>query len=518
LGRRAQTMEGSVPTATKLTLGVPKETLEGERRVALIPEAVKKYVAAGLSVLVESGAGEASFFADSVYAEAGAKIVPHAAGVFGQADLVIKVQKPTAAEIDQMKAGAALVAFLSPMTSPELVNQLLERRLTSFSMDAIPRTTRAQTMDALSSMATVAGYKAVLLAADHLAKFFPLLMTAAGTIPPAKVLVIGAGVAGLQAIATARRLGAVVEAYDTRPVVKEQVESLGAKFVEIETGATDTQDTSGYAKEVTADVIQRQQAVLAERAAKSDVVITTAAVPGRPAPRLISEETVKKMAAGSVIVDLAAETGGNCELTVRGEIVERYGVTIIGALNLPSTIPVHASQMYSKNVQNLLALLIDSDGHFNLNLDDDIVAGTVITHNSELLHEGTKARIQVTASPELSSATEPSRATADVPVMATVGSGSSSPTERVDRPPVVEEDSAEPTATESVDDQLVDESSTSPAGESPNGLTATPTFEATTAPSFESGTDSGSGSESEGGDSGGSDGGDGGGDGGSGGS
>jgi proton-translocating NAD(P)+ transhydrogenase subunit alpha len=410
LGRRAHTMEGSVPAVEKPTLGVPKETIEGERRVALIPEAVKKYATAGLSVLVETGAGEESYFPDSAYAEAGATIASNAHEVFSQADLILKVQRPSSDEINQMKSGASLVAFLSPMTSPDLVNQLVDRNLTSFSMDAIPRTTRAQTMDALSSMATVAGYKAVLLAADHLAKFFPLLMTAAGTIPPAKVLVIGAGVAGLQAIATARRLGAVVEAYDTRPVVKEQVESLGAKFVEIETGATDTQDSGGYAKEATADVIRRQQEVLADRASRSDAVITTAAVPGRPAPKLISEETVKNMAPGSVIVDLAAETGGNCELTVRGETVERHGVTIIGTLNLPSTIPVHASQMYSKNVQNLLALLIEKDGGYVINLDDDIVRGTIITREGEVLHEGTKARM-LPASPTEPPVPQPAEST-----------------------------------------------------------------------------------------------------------
>jgi H+-translocating NAD(P) transhydrogenase subunit alpha len=408
-------MEGSVPTENRFTLGVPREQEEGERRVALIPDAVKKYAAAGLTVLVESGAGEGSFFSDSAYEEAGASIAPTARDVFGQSDLVLKVQQPTPDEINQMKSGASLVAFLSPMTSPDLVNQLLDRNLTTFSMDAIPRTTRAQSMDALSSMATVSGYKAVLLASDHLAKFFPLLMTAAGTIPPAKVLVIGAGVAGLQAIATARRLGAVVEAYDTRPVVKEQVESLGAKFVEIDTGASDTQDSGGYAKEATADVIRRQQEVLADRASKSDAVITTAAVPGRPAPRLISEETVKKMAHGSVIVDLAAETGGNCELTVRGETVERHGVTIIGMLNLPSTIPVHASQMYSKNIQNLLALMIDANGVFSINLDDDIVRGTIITHDGALLHEGTKARMQPAPEPEPPPASESSLPPAQPP-------------------------------------------------------------------------------------------------------
>jgi NAD(P) transhydrogenase subunit alpha len=283
------------------------------------------------------------------------------------------------------------------MVNLDLVQALQQRQITSFSMDAIPRTTRAQYMDALSSMATVAGYKAVLLAADHLAKFMPLLTTAAGTIPPAKVLVIGAGVAGLQAIATARRLGAVVEAYDTRPIVKEQVESLGGKFIDIPVDTSEAQDKGGYAKEVSQEVLRKQQEVLAQRASRSDAIITTAAVPGRPAPRLISEETVKNMAAGSVIVDLAAETGGNCELTVPGEIVERYGVTIIGLLNMPSTIPIHASQMYSKNIQNLLALLIGKDGRLTLDMNDEIVRGTVITKDGEILHEGTKARLQPAA-------------------------------------------------------------------------------------------------------------------------
>jgi NAD(P) transhydrogenase subunit alpha len=291
-----------------------------------------------------------------------------------------------------MRPGTTLIAFLQPMVNLDLVRQLLQRRITAFSMDAIPRTTRAQYMDALSSMATVAGYKAVLLAADHTAKFFPLLTTAAGTIPPAKVLVIGAGVAGLMAIGTARRLGAVVEAYDARAVVKEQVESLGAKFVVIDTGA-DLAGAGGYAREATEDILQKQQAGLAARAARSDVVITTAAVPGRPAPRLIPASTVEQMAPGGVIVDLAAETGGNCELTVPGQIVERHGVTIIGITNLPSTIPVHASQMYSKNIQNLLGLMIAGDGTFTIDMNDDIVAQTIISHNGELLHQGTQARL-----------------------------------------------------------------------------------------------------------------------------
>lgn len=392
-------MEGSVASTARLTFAVPKETAASERRVALIPDAVKRYAAAGHTVLVESGAGAAAYISDEAFSGAGGTIVPDANALYDGADLVLKVQKPTGEELALMKPGTVLIAFLQPMVNLDLVRSLNERRITSFSMDAIPRTTRAQYMDALSSMATVAGYKAVLLAADHMVKFMPLLTTAAGTIPPAKVLVIGAGVAGLQAIATARRLGAVVEAYDTRPVVKEQVESLGGKFIDIPVDTSESQDKSGYAKEVSQEVLRKQQEVLAQRASRSDAIITTAAVPGRAAPRLISEETVKSMAAGSVIVDLAAETGGNCELTVPGEIVERYGVTIIGLINIPSMVPVHASQMYSKNIQNLLALLIDKEGKFVLDLSDEIVRGTVITHNGELLHEGTKARMQPATTP-----------------------------------------------------------------------------------------------------------------------
>jgi NAD(P) transhydrogenase subunit alpha len=390
-------MEGTISSPGRITLAAPAETVEGERRVALIPDGVKKYVAAGHRVLIQAGAGAGSFISDEQFANVGATIAPDAAATFGGADLILKVQKPSDAELALIRPGAALIAFLQPMTNPDLVQKLLQGNVTSFSMDAVPRTTRAQYMDALSSMATVAGYKAVLLAADHLAKFMPLLTTAAGNIKPAKVLVIGAGVAGLQAIATARRLGAVVEAYDTRPVVKEQVESLGARFVEIDTGVTDTQDKGGYAKEASAEVLRKQAEVLAQRAAKSDAIITTAAIPGRPAPRLIHADTVRQMAPGSVIVDLAAETGGNCELTRPGEIVVEYGVTIIGTTNLPSLVPVHASQMYSKNVQNLVALMIAKDGSFVLNMDDDIIRQSVITANGQLLHEGTKARMQPAA-------------------------------------------------------------------------------------------------------------------------
>ncbi len=380
------------PDGRRLTIGVPREVAPNERRVAIIPDAVTKLVGSGVTVLVEAGAGEGSFISDGAYADAGASIVPDARSLYGQAHLVLKVQRPDDRELRLLQPGSTLIAFLAPLTNPDLVQALATGGVTGFSMDAIPRTTRAQSMDALSSMSTVAGYKAVVMAADYLAKFFPLLMTAAGTIPPAKALVIGAGVAGLQAIATARRLGAVVEAYDTRPVVKEQVESLGATFVEVDAGDADTQDAGGYAKEASADLLRRQQEKLAERSERADFIITTALIPGKPAPRLITAETVSRMRPGSVIVDLAGEMGGNCELTVPGEIVVRHGVTIMGPLNLPSTIPVHASQMYSKNIQNLLALMV-KDGKLTLNFDDDIVKGTCITHAGEIVHEPTRARL-----------------------------------------------------------------------------------------------------------------------------
>ena len=379
----------------KLTLGVPREIAENERRVALIPDTVKRLVAQGHQVLVETEAGTNAAFVDSAYSEAGATIVPDARSVYAGADMVIKIQRPFPEEVELLRNGQTLVAMLSPLVNTDLAVDLARRGVISFSMDAIPRITRAQSMDVLSSMSTVGGYKAVLLAADFLPRFFPLLMTAAGTIPPAKALIIGAGVAGLQAIATARRLGAVVEAYDTRPVVKEQVESLGAKFVEVDmTGIeAQTQDAGGYAREASPELLRRQQEAMTNRAIRSDVVITTALVPGRPAPKLISEDTVSKMAPGSVIVDMAAEAGGNCELTVPGEIVIRHGVTIIGLLNLPSTMPYHSSQMYAKNIQNLLALLITKDGQLNLDFSDEIIAGTCISNGGEIVHEATKARL-----------------------------------------------------------------------------------------------------------------------------
>ena len=386
-------MTESTAAGPKLILGIPKETSSGETRVAFTPDGVKKYAGAGHTVLVEDGAGANAYFPNDAYRAVGATIVDTAKEVFSKADLVLKVDKPTPAELKGMRAGASIIAFLQPMVNTDLVQQLLDERITSFSMDAIPRTTRAQYMDALSSQATVAGYKAVLLAANELPKFFPLLTTAAGNIPPARVLIIGAGVAGLMAIGTARRLGAIVEAYDARSVVKEQIESLGGKFVEIDTGA-DLAGTGGYAKEATEDILAKQQAGLAARVGRTDVIITTAAVPGRKAPVLVPGSTVEQMQPGSVIVDLAAATGGNCDLTKAGEVIEHNGVKIVGYTNLPAMMPVHSSQMYSKNIQNLLGLLISADGRLNLDMNDDIIAGTVITTDGQLIHEGTKQRMQ----------------------------------------------------------------------------------------------------------------------------
>ena len=397
-------MDGHAGTAGRLTIGVPREILPTERRVALIPDTVAKLTGAGVTVLVEAGAGEDAFFADEAYTAAGATIAADAADLYARADLVIKVQRPAPDEerghdeVELLREGTTLIALLAPLNHPELMQRLAARRVTAFSMDAIPRITRAQSMDVLSSMSTVSGYKAVVMAANSLPKFFPLLMTAAGTIAPAKALIVGAGVAGLQAIATARRLGAVVEAYDTRPVVKEQVESLGATFVEIDTGQSDIQDAGGYAKEATAEVLRKQAEVLAARAERADLVITTALVPGRPAPKLITAQTVERMRPGSVIVDLAAEAGGNCELTEPGEAVVRHGVTILGPLNLPSTMPVHASQMYAKNIQNLLALMI-KDGRLVLDFEDAIVQGTCITRDGEVVHPPTRERLGLGGSP-----------------------------------------------------------------------------------------------------------------------
>ena len=354
-----------------MKLGVPRETASGERRVALVPDAVPR-LPAGVDVLVERGAGSAAGFPDGAYADAGAQLVEDA----WSADLVVKVARPSAEETLRLADGTALIAFLQPLSDREGVERLAARGVVAFAMESIPRITRAQSMDALSSQATVAGYKAVVLAADRLPRFFPLLMTAAGTVAPAKVLVLGAGVAGLQAIATARRLGAVVSAFDTRPVVREQVESLGATFLDL--GVRGEETAGGYATELTAEQQAQQQEALTRAIADQDVVVTTALVPGRPAPRLITAEAVRSMRPGSVVVDLAAEAGGNCELTEPGGEVVVDGVTIVGPLNLPATMATHASQLYARNVSALVAHLVE-DGALRLDWDDEITAGACVT-------------------------------------------------------------------------------------------------------------------------------------------
>jgi NAD(P) transhydrogenase subunit alpha len=367
-----------------MRIGVVRETTPGERRVALVPETVGRLAKSGNEIVVERGAGEASSFPDRMYTDAGATI-----GDAWDAELVLKVARPSDEEATRLRAGALLIAFLQPLTNHALVRELARRRVTALSMDAIPRITRAQPMDALSSQATVAGYKAVLLAAAALPKFFPMLTTAAGTIAPAKAFVIGAGVAGLQAIATARRLGAVVEAFDTRPVVKEQVQSLGAKFLEVDLGETG-EGAGGYAKELSEEAHRKEVELLAKAVKENDIIITTAAIPGRPAPKLITADMVRSMRPGSVIVDLAAETGGNTELTQAGKVIDVDGVRIDGTTNIPSTMPYHASQMYSRNIQSLLGLLITKEGKLNLDMKDDVIKGTVITKDGEVVHEQTK--------------------------------------------------------------------------------------------------------------------------------
>ncbi len=366
---------------------VPLEIRSGERRVALVPESVRKLVKAGIAVSVERGAGEHAFFADSEFAEAGAALEADAAALYAGADLVVKVQAPAVNEklgvheTDLMREGAMLLGTLVPSRHPDVVERLAARRITAFAVNLIPRITRAQSMDTLSSMANIAGYKAVLLAADTLPRYFPMLMTAAGTVLPAKVFVIGAGVAGLQAIATARRLGAAVEATDTRPAVREQVESIGAKFVGVV--AEEAQDASGYAKELSAEFYRKQAELIADRCAASDVVITTALIGGVTAPRLITAAMVGAMRPGSVIVDLAAEAGGNCELTVPGQTVVAHGVTICGPENPPSEVPWHGSTLYSRNL-TAFVLAFWKDGAFALDLEDEIIKGCLVTHAGEV--------------------------------------------------------------------------------------------------------------------------------------
>lgn len=381
-----------------MKIGVPKEIVNGERRVALIPSAVSTLKKDGHHVCIEANAGSASSHSDAEYKEAGASIIADPAELYGSSDVILKVRPPAMHpdtgrdEVELMREGSSIISFLSPMTNTKTIENLANRRATAFAMEFVPRITRAQSMDALTSMATIAGYKAVLMSANRIGKFFPLFMTAAGTITPSTVLVLGAGVAGLQAIATAKRLGARVEAFDPRPVVKEQVESLGAKFIEMEM-PEDVETAGGYAKELSEEFIKKEHEAIAARLPKVDVVITTAQVFGKRAPLLITDEMVKVMRPGSVIVDLAAEQGGNCEITEAGKTVEKNGVNVIGAVNLPASMPVHASQMYAKNITNLFRHIYKSEG--KPDFEDEIVKGTCIIRDGEIVNEMVKDRIKV---------------------------------------------------------------------------------------------------------------------------
>jgi NAD(P) transhydrogenase subunit alpha len=371
-----------------MRIGVPRETVAGELRVALVPEVVGKLTAAGHVVVVQAGAGEGALIADAQFTEAGATLTGTAAEVF-DADVVLKVAAPTVDEAALLGSSSVLIGFLSPLSNGVGVTALAGSGATSFAMEAVPRISRAQSMDALSSQANIAGYRAALIGAQELGRFFPMLMTAAGTIRPATVLVLGAGVAGLQAIATARRLGAVVQGFDVRSAVKEQVQSLGAKFLEFDLGG-DLEGEGGYARELTAEQQARQQELMAEAIGKCDVVITTALVPGRRAPILVTEKAVELMKRGSVIVDLAGEQGGNCELSVPGETVVRHGVKICAPLNVASTLAEHASALYARNVQALLGLMIDDQGQLKLDFEDEVIAGCCITRDGAIVHEGAK--------------------------------------------------------------------------------------------------------------------------------
>ncbi len=371
-----------------MRIGVAKETVSGELRVALVPEVVQKLTAAGHVVVVESGAGEGALIPDQAFVDAGATLASGAAEVFG-ADVVVKVAPPTSEEAALLNASSVLIGFLAPLSNGPGVTALAASGATSFAMEAVPRISRAQSMDALSSQANIVGYRAALIGAQELGRFFPMLMTAAGTIRPATVLVLGAGVAGLQAIATARRLGAVVQGFDVRAAVKEQVESLGAKFLEFDLGG-DLEGEGGYAKELTAEQQARQQELMAQAIGRCDVVITTALVPGRRAPILVTEKAVELMKPGSVIVDLAGEQGGNCELSVPGETVIRHRVKICAPLNVPSTLAEHASSLYARNIQALLGLMLSDEG-LKLDFDDEVIASSCITRGGQIVHEGAKA-------------------------------------------------------------------------------------------------------------------------------
>jgi NAD(P) transhydrogenase subunit alpha len=371
---------------SEILVGIPKETTIGERRIAIVPDSVSRLK--GFVVGIEKGAGESAGYPDSLFIDKRVRVFPDAPTLYSKSDIVLKVQPPTISEAMLLREGSTLVSFLYPLSNLEMVRKLVAKKISTFAMELIPRISRAQSMDALSSQATVSGYKAALLAADSLPRFFPMLMTAAGTISPARIFVIGAGVSGLQAIATARRLGAVVEAYDVRPVVKEQIQSLGAKFVELPVETKDAQTSGGYAKAQSEDFYKRQQDLLADHAKSSDAIITTALVPGQKAPILVSEEAVKGMREGSVIVDLASEQGGNCALTEPGKEVVKYGVKILGVLNLPSTMAPQASQLYSRNITSFL-LAISKEGKLTFDLKDELIRSPAVLYNGEVLHEPT---------------------------------------------------------------------------------------------------------------------------------
>lgn len=374
-----------------MTVGVPRETFPGERRVALVPAAIPNLKKAGVEVVIEAGAGVEAGYPDAEYAAKGAKVVAERAEVFRSADIILQVlchgsnDRTSQSDLALLRRGQVVIGFMRPLGNVQTVQEMATTGATAFSVELMPRTTRAQSMDALSSMGTICGYKSVLIAADTLPRIFPMLTTAAGTITPARVLVMGAGVAGLQAIATARRLGAVVSAYDLRPAVKEQVQSLGGRFVELPLEVADAQDAGGYAKAQDDSFYQRQRELLGKVVAEHDVVITAAVIPGKKSPVLVTKEMVERMAPGSVIVDLAAERGGNCELTRMEEKIVEHGVSIIGTINLASSVPYHASQMYARNLTNFLLNMV-KDGKLHLNMEDEIVRGTLVTEGGEIVN------------------------------------------------------------------------------------------------------------------------------------
>ena len=374
---------------------VLRETSPGEARVALVPESVRKLVALKASVTVETGAGLGAARTDDDYREAGAEVSPDRSSLLGAADLLVVISRPSEQDIHRLPQGAVVLGFLRPLDEPAALTHAVAQRLTTFAVELIPRITRAQAMDALSSMATVVGYKAVLLGASHIPRMFPLLMTAAGTVPPARVLVLGAGVAGLQAIATARRLGAVVEAYDVRAAAGEQVRSLGANFLEVDLGGLKTEDAGGYAVELSEEAMERGRALIAEHAKTADVVITTAQVPGRRAPLLLTEAAVDGMKRGAIVIDLAGSTGGNCAISKPDQSIERAGVTIMAPLNLAATVPVHASQLYSRNVTAFLSLII-KDGELSIDMNDDVVGPSCVTHQGKIVNSRVAAMLDAT--------------------------------------------------------------------------------------------------------------------------